>query len=349
MVEWVERGKWPGRRRWAESSGNRARPLIDNCNERIDAGNAVAEGRCSGGSRRRYCGAMNIHHLELFYFVARHGGISAAVRHIPYGIQQPAVSSQILRLEEDLGVTLFQRRPFRLTAEGQELLAFIRPFFDNVDAVGMRLRKALAPELRLGAAELVLRDHLPAVIQRVRRKHPGVRLALRSGFQPEIEAWLENGQIDLAVVPRRKKLPPRIKACALMALPLVLLVHRSSPIKDASTLWRKGSRTEPLICLPATEAISLLFQNGLKQRGVNWPVEIEASSMESVTHYVAGGEGVGVSVLIPDVVEHPLVRVLPLEGFEPLELTALWRGKPSPLVRTALEEIQAYVRETWPG
>jgi hypothetical protein len=45
---------------------------------------------------------MNIHHLELFYFVAKHGGIAAAVRNIPYGIQQPAVSGQIAKLEESL-------------------------------------------------------------------------------------------------------------------------------------------------------------------------------------------------------------------------------------------------------
>ena len=45
---------------------------------------------------------MNIHHLELFYYVARYRGISRAVRNTPYGIQQPAVSSQILLLEQDL-------------------------------------------------------------------------------------------------------------------------------------------------------------------------------------------------------------------------------------------------------
>ena len=38
----------------------------------------------------------NLHHLELFYHVARAGGITAAVRSMPYGIQQPAVSGQIL-------------------------------------------------------------------------------------------------------------------------------------------------------------------------------------------------------------------------------------------------------------
>ena len=35
---------------------------------------------------------MNIHHLELFYYVARHKGIAGAVRNMPYGIQQPAVT-----------------------------------------------------------------------------------------------------------------------------------------------------------------------------------------------------------------------------------------------------------------
>ena len=87
---------------------------------------------------------MNIHHLELFYYVARHGGISRAVRNMPYGIQQPAVSSQILLLEEDLGAKLFERQPFKLTHEGEELYAFVRPFFDNLFPMAERLRKQSA-------------------------------------------------------------------------------------------------------------------------------------------------------------------------------------------------------------
>ncbi len=72
---------------------------------------------------------MNIHHLELFYYVAKHGGIAAAVRNMPYGIQQPAVSGQIARLEEALGAKLFNRRPFLLLPAGAELFEFTKPFF----------------------------------------------------------------------------------------------------------------------------------------------------------------------------------------------------------------------------
>lgn len=83
---------------------------------------------------------MNIHHLELFYYVAKHGGISEAVRNMPYGIQQPAVSSQIIQLEGFLETTLFHRRPFALTPAGEQLYSFILPFFANLDAMATKLR-----------------------------------------------------------------------------------------------------------------------------------------------------------------------------------------------------------------
>src|SRR6184192_4441350 len=104
---------------------------------------------------------MNIHHLELFYYVARHGGIAQAVRNIPYGIQQPAVSGQIAQLEEFLGTTLFHRRPFSLTPAGEKLYAFSEPFFSKLDAVATELQGGTTHQVRIGSSDIVLRDHLP--------------------------------------------------------------------------------------------------------------------------------------------------------------------------------------------
>ena len=101
---------------------------------------------------------MNIHYLELFYFVAKYGGIAAAVRNIPYGIQQPAMSGQIAKLEESLGSKLFQRRPFALSPAGAELFEFIKPFFDNIETVAEKLRKNASPQLRIAAPSIVLHD-----------------------------------------------------------------------------------------------------------------------------------------------------------------------------------------------
>jgi DNA-binding transcriptional LysR family regulator len=291
---------------------------------------------------------MNIHHLELFYYVARHGGISRAVRNMPYGIQQPAVSSQILLLEQDLGVKLFERSPFKLTPAGEELFEFARPFFDNLDATALRLRQRAAPLLRMAASELVLRDYLPAVVERLRRQEPKLRLSLRSGYQGEMEKWLLDREIDLAVTSMDTKPPARLRCLRLLRIPLVLLVHKKSKIKSATELWARGEIDEPLICLPQTEAMSRLFRKGLKLRQVDWTQSIEASSMDLVTRYVANDYGIGLSVDAVEVVKHPAVRVLPLEGFEPVEVAVLWNGEPSLLIHTVLMEMQNYVAKQWP-
>jgi len=113
---------------------------------------------------------MNIQHFELFSYVARHGGISEALRNMLYGIRQPATSSQIILMEQDLGVTPFQRRPFQLAPAGEELFAFIMPFSDNVEPMAARLRGGGRYEhLRVGAPEIILRDHSSAPLRSLRR------------------------------------------------------------------------------------------------------------------------------------------------------------------------------------
>ncbi|HEU5080187.1 MAG TPA: LysR family transcriptional regulator [Opitutaceae bacterium] len=291
---------------------------------------------------------MNLHHLELFYYVCRHGGISRAVRHMPYGIQQPAVSSQILALEEDLGTKLFDRQPFRLTPEGRELYEFARPFFDHAEAVANRLRKKSAPKIRIAASEIVLRDHLPHVIEALRSSHPDLRLALRSGYQAEIENWLEGGEIDLAITTLDSAPKAGIKSLPIVKLPLVLLALKDSPIKSAKQLWGQTPIDQQLICLPAGETISRTFYRGLKQLGVDWPTSIEASSTGLVARYVANGYGIGVSVNLPELVQHPNVKVIPLPGFDPVEVAALWRP-PVNAVHDAIRKlIESRARALWP-
>src|SRR5437763_1927572 len=132
---------------------------------------------------------MNIHHLELFYYVARHRGIAAAVRNMPYGIQQPAVSGQIARLEEALGTKLFTRRPFSLLPPGAELFTFIQPFFDDLDKVGDRIR-GHSQQLRIAAPSIVLHDYLPELLRRLRGEFPRFRLHLTEASRAEAERLL---------------------------------------------------------------------------------------------------------------------------------------------------------------
>jgi len=287
---------------------------------------------------------MNIHHLELFYFVARHGGITEAVRNIPYGIQQPAVSGQVAQLEEFLGVTLFQRRPFALTAAGEKLFAFIQPFFSNLDTIAAELQGGRARHIRIGASTFVLRDHLPALFQNVRRKFPNLKISLREGYQADLETMLQREELDLAVTAIEKKAAPGIHSLPLIEIPLVLLVPKDSPITSAEQLWKRDRIDDSLICLPAKEPISKNFQHGLLQAGLDWFPSIEVSSLDLIQTYVASGLGIGLYVLAPKAPLLDRVRTVPLPGFTPVVVGAMWRGKPSLLLQAFLDEMQVHAK-----
>jgi DNA-binding transcriptional LysR family regulator len=288
---------------------------------------------------------VNVHHLELFYYVARHGGIMPAVRNIPYGIQQPAVSAQVAQLEEFLGVTLFQRRPFALTPPGEKLYAFVKPFFSNLDKMAADLQGGQARQFRIGASTIVLRDHMPKLLGTVRKKFPGLKILLREGFPVQLEMLLANDEVDLVFTMIERKPAAGFQSEVLMELPLVLLVEKSSRFKNAAELWALDKITEPLICLPAHEAMTKNFQARLAETGVEWFPSIEASSADLVEGYVAGGLGIGLSVSVPG---RPLlknVRELPLADFPKALVGALWRGKNTPLLDAFLDMARQRARE----
>ena len=285
--------------------------------------------------------SMNIHHLELFYYVARHGGISEAVRNMPYGIQQPAMSSQVIQLEEQLGLTLFQRRPFQLTPAGQELFQFIRPFFENLDQVEGKLRSGGKYEhLRVGAAEIVFRDHLPVPLQNLKKKFPDLKVTLRSGYLPQIEGWLQRREIDFAVTMLEDKPIAGQMAMPLVKLPLGLVLPKSMRLRSAEELWQRDRIDETLISLPANESIARNFQDGLARLKVDWFPSIEVSSLDVVETYVSNGYGIGLGVIIPGAPCRPELRFLELTDFPPITIGALWHGKLTPITQALLNELQ---------
>lgn len=284
---------------------------------------------------------MNVHHLELFFYVAKHGGISEAVRQMPYGIQQPAVSGQILKLEESLGGKLFHRRPFTLTPTGARLFAFIAPFFSNLHEVGGELRGKTTNRLRLAASAEVLRDHVPALLRLLRDKYPKLTLHLREANQAEAEPLLQRGEIDLAITEAEGSAAAGLQSLVLARLPLVLLAREDSPVRSLKSILVEGERIgHPLISLPTHEALVRQFREGLRQLGWTWEPAIEVTSSELVETYAAEGFGLGLAVAVPGATPRRGLRQIPLAGFPPLIVAAWWAGRLSAVPEAFLDFVR---------
>lgn len=260
-----------------------------------------------------------------------------AVRNIPYGIQQPAVSAQVAQLEEFLGATLFQRRPFELTPSGEKLFQFIEPFFANLDKIADELQGGQSRQLRIGASTVVLRDHVPLLLKGVQKNFPGVRVSLREGYAARLGELLAREEVDVVITLVDEKPPAGFQSEVLLELPMVLLVEKNSKIKSAEELWERDKITEPLICLPAQETLAKNFQAQLAALGVEWFPAIEASSVDLVETYVASGLGIGLSVAVPDRKLPTNVRALALGKFPPARIGVMWKGKKLPLLGNFLD------------
>lgn len=294
---------------------------------------------------------MNIHHLELFYFVAKYEGITSAVRKMPYGIQQPAVSGQILQLERDLGVKLFNRRPFALTPAGEELYDYLYPFFSRLGEVEARLKGEESRHLRIAASASVLRTHLPDLLEDMRRAEPKLRLTLREVEPADIHAMLANQQVDVAVSLLHGKMTDGLQAQELLKLRMVLVVPTKWGAKKLGDLleddpYGKGKVAKyPLVGLPPHEMLSKIFQEELDARSIQWEPSVEVDSLEIVTEYAARGFGAGVGVSIPGVTPRAGVREIPLSGFAPLVVGALYQGALKPLARDFLDAATKRAKE----
>ena len=181
---------------------------------------------------------------------------------------------------------------------------------------------------------------MPDFFRSVRKRYPNLKIALREGYQADLEGMLQREELDLVVSVLEKQVAPGIRSVPLVELPLVLLVEESSGISSATELWKRDKIQEPLICLPATEAISKNFQQGLARLEVDWFPSIEVSSVDLIETYVANGFGIGVSVQVPKVGPAPRVRRLKLPDFAPIIVGALWRGKTSAHLQAFLDELQ---------
>jgi len=297
---------------------------------------------------------MNVHHLELFYFVAKFEGITAAVRKMPYGIQQPAVSGQILQLESELGVKLFNRRPFALTPEGEELYDYIYPFFSRMSHVEQSLKGELGKHLRICASASVLRNHLPNVLEKMKLRIPDLRLSLREVDPSAIYSGLLNQEADIAVSIIYGKLTDGLKAEELLSLPVVLLVPDTCDVKSLDDLIEEsndgtGMRAKiPLVGLPSHEALQQIFQRGLLERDIKWDVSVEVNSLDVIQSYVRRGFGAGIAVGVPGDSGEQFTaegcNVIPLNGFARLVIGILYQGQIKPIAQEFINETKEYAK-----
>lgn len=234
--------------------------------------------------------------LRVFRVVARHLNFSRAAEELL--LTQPAVTQQIKALEDELGVSLFDRAGGRihLTPAGNAFL----PFAEKIRNLSEEAVQAVAVisgeqsgELSVGASQTVAQYILPFLIAAFRKSHPKVQVIAQSGNTDEMLQALVAGQIQLALIegPERRK---DLRIEPFMQDHLVLVV-------PASHGWAGQEvtpdmvRLEPLLLREHGSGSRRVLEQALAVHGVrpkDLRISMEFDSTEALLSAVEAGLGV---------------------------------------------------------
>ena len=274
---------------------------------------------------------MQIARLEGFYWVARTGGYAAAARAFPYPLTQPAVFQQVRKLENELGVRLFERvarAEVRLTGAGRQLYDHVGPFFERLPAVERALKGATpARELRLAAEALILQQVLPGWIRALQRREPDLRVEVRELAVPDPEV-VRSGEVDLAVAYFPNALPASLASRPVAVLSAFLVLSTSGELARRPRGGLRRLTGETFVTYNSGTIHHDLQRRALARSGVAPSRTVSASTTEAILGLVAAGVGWS---LVPSINETLLRRPgLIARPFAPgqarFPVRAVWRA-----------------------
>jgi DNA-binding transcriptional LysR family regulator len=138
--------------------------------------------------------------LEALLWISRLGSFRGAARKLR--LSQPAVSSRIREMENQLGTLLLDRtgKRARITAEGLEVLRHAEQMIGLAENFTQKFgeRGQLPRSIRMGAADSFALTHLSPLLERLAALHPGTHVDLEIGFSAHLDRRLQAGELDIA-------------------------------------------------------------------------------------------------------------------------------------------------------
>jgi LysR family transcriptional regulator, nitrogen assimilation regulatory protein len=228
---------------------------------------------------------------KLFIDAAEHGSLSKVA--VAYGTSQPNISRQISELEQECGGRLFERtgRGVVLTELGQRIAPKVRAWIAGTEQLVNDVRTSAGTpigKVRIGSLPSTAHPLVSTIYKQLKERYPLIQLAVREGQGAQLETWLEDGSVDLAILYRTSG-SPRDGDTFLVETSTYLVSATGDPLTSRRTVRFTELHNLPLVlfCRPSS------WRNHLEQisaeRSITLNVVLEADSLSLQTHIVAEG------------------------------------------------------------
>ncbi len=296
---------------------------------------------------------MNLRDLKYFVALAEHlhFGRAAAASHV----SQPTLSTQIRKLEEELGVALVERAPRKvmLTPAGRDVAARARRLVADIEQMREAARRSQDPEagtVRLGIFPTLGPYLLPHVVPGIRARFPQLELLLVEEKSDVLLTRLHEGRLDVALL----ALPvndDQLHVEFLFEEPFVLAVPEAHPLAQREALSLGDLADERLLLLADGHCMREQALDVCQLVGASEKAEFQATSLETLRQMVAADVGVTLLPTLavkPPVARSDNIRLVPFRDQTPSRRIAMVWRRSSAMV-DFLEQLAHVFRQLPPG
>ncbi|MFC6164940.1 LysR family transcriptional regulator [Lactiplantibacillus dongliensis] len=273
---------------------------------------------------------MELRVLSYFLAVVQAKNISRAARQLH--VSQPTVSRQLQDLEDELGVSLFERgsREIILTPDGQYLTHQAEQITDLVDKTLSNIHRAktISGTVVIGSGEAQMMRTVARTINTLKHDHPGVQVNLYSTNGDTVTERLQTGVFDFGIVMS----PLMSDRYDFIRLPGVsrwgVLVPRSSTIASHSTI-DAATLTKLDLIVPQQKGVNTLFEDWLGHSTANFKVVSTYNLLYNASMLVSAG--VGAALCLDGIIntDHTALTFVPLAPGLVSTASLVWlKGRP---------------------
>jgi DNA-binding transcriptional LysR family regulator len=242
---------------------------------------------------------MNLQQALTFLTVAELGTVSKAA--LQLRVAQPALSRQIIGLERELGLQLFDRvgRRLLLTGEGEQLIAGCRLLLNSVNSLKQQaqlLRQGDTGVLRIAGSPQHIESVLSEFLHRYAERYPGVEIRIREGTGSEILAMLERGEVHLGqnLLHAVRLNEQHFGSLPLGSVQLLAACHPSMPLGPRRTIEIADLAELPLLLLDSGFGFRRAFDATSRMAGLKPKIMFESRSPHTLLALAEAGHGVAI-------------------------------------------------------
>lgn len=273
---------------------------------------------------------MDLRQLRYLVALAEEGSFTRAAAAVH--IAQPAVSQQIRRLEDELGLALVERttRRVTLTDAGELLVIRARRILSELEAAEKELQALsgmYAGHVTIGAMHTMGPVDLSLALALFTERHPNVQFTVREHSSEEMAEMLRVDELDLAFLSVTERIESHgLGLHQLVSEELVVLLPRSHPLGERREVRMAELADQPFISFRIGARLRELLMSAGRQARFEPRVTLESNDSQRVRQLVS--RGLGVAILPRSDAERPGADVAVATLLEPAlrrDITLAWR------------------------